>query len=70
MHTAPNGRTQMRYCTYLSKNVILQCPRALEEGYFCLNREDCGFSANGCRNKLAGMWSGERCETRGRVGIQ
>lgn len=44
----------VRYCPHLGHNVIIE-GRLTEKGDFCLqclNKDDCGFREEGCRNRL------------------
>ncbi len=44
----------VRYCPQLGHNVVMEGITAKDGGFRleCLNKEDCGFSEEGCRNLL------------------
>ena len=47
-------RAHVRYCPHLGHNVIME-GRVSEKGEFrleCLNKDDCGYNKEGCRNRL------------------
>ncbi len=45
--------TDVRYCTHLGRNVIVvSVPASEERRIECLNKGECGFERDGCRNRL------------------
>ena len=53
MKMADSKYTSVRYCPHLGHNVIIE--QRIRGGVVCLeclNRADCGYSEEGCRNRL------------------
>ncbi len=47
-------RAKINYCSYMEKNVVYACKRAVEgELWECLSKFECDYDSCGCRNSLS-----------------